>query len=473
MSHSSLEHWFGLKQLATSVRTEVIAGCTTFLTMCYIIFVQPAMLSGQMFGIETGMDFRGVLAATCLASAGASVAMACLANYPVALAPGMGINAYFALTLLPAIAATGHPEPWRVGLGVVLCSGLIFLGLTLLGIREQLFNALSPSLKSAISVGIGIFIAFIGLKNGALVIDHPATLVAMNHAVNSLEVWVFMSGLLIGGGLSIRGSPFAALGAIGAAFLAAVSIRVFAEAVPDVRASGLIQESMLWRQLRLPHQWTSALPSVEPTFWRFDLAAVFDLRILPFVLVFLFIDMFDTIGTLVGVTQQAGILKDGKLPRAGRAMAADALGTILGAFLGTSTVTSYVESASGVQAGGRSGLTAIVVAMLFLVSLFLSPLIELVGSYPPITASALVLVGVMMARNVQDIAWQDPGEAIPSFFVMIAIPLTFSIGDGIALGIILHTGIRLLAGKFRSIHPSMGILTVVLVLYFVFVRSKT
>jgi adenine/guanine/hypoxanthine permease len=472
MKTTASERWFGLQKNGTRLRTEFFAGLTTFLTMSYIIFVQPAMLSGQMFGIDTGMDFRGVFAATCLASAVASIAMGLLANYPIALAPGMGINAYFALTLLPAIAATGHPHPWQVGLGVVLVSGILFLTLTLLGIREQLFDVLSPSLKSAIAVGIGIFIAFIGMKNGGLLVAHPATLVTMNHTVYAPDIVVFLCGLLYGGGLLLRGSHLAVLGAIAASAFTAILFRLIVSYVPAWGEATWIQESLLLQKVTWPTSWWNSFPSVLPTLFKFDIVPVFDFRIIPFVAVFLFIDMFDTIGTLVGVTQQAGILKDGKLPRVGRAMAADAIGTIVGACLGTSTVTSYIESAAGVQAGGRTGLTAIVVAFFFLLAMFLAPLVEFIGAYPPLTAAALVLVGAMMAQNVKEIDWQDNGERLPAFLVMIAIPLTFSIGDGIAIGIIAHTGIRCFAGRFRTVRPASGILAGILVLYFLFVRSR-
>ena len=227
------------------------------------------------------------------------------------------------------------------------------------------------------------------------------------------------------------------------------------------------------QRLQWPSSGYASYPSVTSTFLKCDIIPVFDLRIIPFVIVFLFIDMFDTIGTLVGVTQQAGILKDGQLPRAGRAMTADALGTIVGACLGTSTVTSYVESAAGVQAGGRTGATALVVAALFLLAMFFSPWVEFVGSYPPLTAPALVLVGAMMARNVKEINWQDPGESLPAFLVMILIPLTFSIGDGIAIGLMAHTAIRVFSGRFQSISPLSAILAVILVLYFLFIRSQS
>lgn len=467
-----LDRQFELKARGTTVATEFAAGVTTFLTMCYIIFVQPAMLSGKMFGIDTGMSFGGVMAATCIASAIASIVMALMANYPVALAPGMGINAYFVLSLLPAIAATGHDQPWRVALGVVLASGLLFLALTLLGVREKIFDALSPSLKSAIAVGIGLFIALIGLKNGEVVIDNSATLIAMNHVVYDPDIIVFFSGLVVGGAFLARGIRGAVLAGIVASLVTAVALQFALPRISDWSAHEVVTQSQLMTHLHWTGQWFAAPPSLAPTFFKFDLSGILDARIIPFVVVFLFIDMFDTIGTLIGVTQEAGLVKNGKLPNVGRAMTADATGTICGACLGTSTVTSYVESAAGVEAGGRTGLTAIFTACCFLAALFFAPLVELVGSYPPITASALVLVGAMMARNVREIDWQTPGEGLPAFILMIAIPFTFSIGDGIAIGILAYTAINAVAGRRTALNLTLLILAALITAYFVFIRAN-
>ena len=258
-----------------------------------------------------------------------------------------------------------------------------------------------------------------------------------------------------------------------ASAVTAIVLREVLLRVPAWADHPLVSESLLVTRLHWTGKWLAAPPSLSPTFMKFDLRPVFDLRIIPYVVVFLFIDMFDTIGTLVGVTQQAGLLREGKLPRAGRAMASDAMGTIAGACLGTSTVTSYVESAAGVEAGGRTGLTSVVVAVFFVAALFLAPLVEFVGSYPPITASTLVLVGAMMARNIREIDWSNNGEGLPAFLVLIAIPLTFSIGDGIAIGVVAYVLINLLAGRRGSIRPTLLILAIVMVLYFVFIRSRT
>ncbi|GAB4192782.1 MAG: NCS2 family permease [Phycisphaeraceae bacterium] len=462
-----LERLFRLEENRTTIRTEVLAGITTFVTMAYIIFVQPAMLSGKMSGTETGMDAGAVLTATCLASALATLIMGLWARYPIALAPGMGVNAFFAFTLLPAVAATGHDQPWAVGLGVVFVSGCLFLMLTVLGVREKIMDAISPSLKHAIAAGIGLFIAFIGLKNAGLIEGHPATLVSLHENLFSFDLIVFYVGLLVAASLYALNVSGSMLIGIAAATLTAAALKIGLPMLPEgwnttedpipgfVLAGDIIAQP----------------PSLEPTLFQLDLAAVFTRQVMPFVIVFLFIDMFDTIGTLIGITQRAGLMKDGRLPRAGRALGADAIGTVTGACLGTSTVTSYVESGAGVEQGGRTGLTAVTVAVLFLASMWFWPVIDMVGAYPPITAGALVLVGVMMLRGVVHIAWDDLTEALPAFLIVVGIPLTFSIGDGIAMGFMAYPILKLLTGQARHLKPLMMVLAMLLILYFFFVRS--
>ncbi len=467
-----LDRVFRLRENQTTARTEVVAGVTTFVTMAYIIFVQPAMLSGEMSGSPTGMDAGAVMTATCLASALATLVMGLWARYPIALAPGMGVNAFFIFTLLPAIAATGHDRPWAVGLGVVLVSGSVFLALTLLGVREKIMDAISPSMKHAIAAGIGLFIAFIGLKNAGLIVADPATFVSMNDELFSPGLLVFFTGLIVAAALGARRVRGSILIGIAAATLVAVGLKYGLPWLPESLspypsadgADPLPGFALAERVIQTP-------PDVRPTLMQLDVAAVFTRQVLPFVVVFLFIDMFDTIGTLIGVTQQAGLMKDGRLPRAGRALSADAVGTVVGACLGTSTVTSYVESGAGVQQGGRTGLTSVTVAGLFLLAMFFWPVIAMIGSYPPITAGALVLVGVMMLRGAARIDWDDPTEALPAFLIVIGIPLTFSIGDGIALGFMAYPVVKLLSGRGRSIHPVMALLAVLLFAYFYLVRS--
>lgn len=436
---------FALNAHHTSVTREVVAGLTTFLTMAYIIFVQPGMLAAA------GMDHGAVLVATCVASALATLAMGLYARYPIALAPGMGINAFFTFTLAPVVG-------WETALGVVLVSGIVFLLLALVGVREAVMNAVSPSLKHAIAAGIGLFIAFIGLKNAGLVIDHPATFVTMQHDWQQPGLLVFFVGLGVAAILYAWRIPGALILGIGAALTTALIL------------NGSLTNGL--EGFTVTKQVFAAPPNPMPTLLKLDLTGVFTLAVLPYVVVFLFVDLFDTLGTLIGVAERGGFLEDNKLPRAGRALTCDAGGTIIGALLGTSTVTSYIESAAGVEAGGRTGLVNVVVALCFLLALFFSPLIAMVGSYPPITACALVLVGAMMLRSVAKIAWDDWTEALPAFVIILAMPLTFSIGDGIALGFLTYAILKLGTGKVLSVSPVMWVLAVLLGAYLVFVRSK-
>jgi len=453
-----LEGHFDIAANGSSVRTELLAGCTTFLTMSYIIFVQPAVLSGKMFGFESGMDFGAVTTATCLGAAIASALMGLYARYPIAQAPGMGQNFFFVLSAIPAATAAGFTNAWQTALGVVFVSGLLFLALSLFQVRETLLNAISPGLKHAIAAGIGLFIAFIGLQNAGLIQKSPATGVTLNAKILSPDLIVFFVGLLVAGAFQARKKPAAILFGMGAATLVASGFK-------------------LWRpesveRFQFAKSIVAAPPSIAPTFFQFDLGNALSLAMLPFVLVFLFMVLFDTVGTLVGVAGQAGMLKDNQLPRARQAFTSDALGTTIGACLGTSTVTAYIESATGVQQGGRTGLTSVTVALLFLLALFFSPVIGMIGGYPPVTAPALVMVGVMMFGNVRAIEWGDFTEALPAFAVIAGIPFCYSIGDGLALGFLCHPLIKLLAGRGREVHWFMYPLAALIVLYFVFVRTR-
>jgi AGZA family xanthine/uracil permease-like MFS transporter len=456
-----LERLFDLRAHGTNARTEVVAGVTTFLTMSYIIFVNPGMLAGA------GMDFGAVMFATCAASAIATLIMGLYAKYPIALAPGMGLNAFFAFTLIPAIAVAPAPgnspgssqgsEPWQIALGVVFWSGVLFLLLTLLGVRERIMNAISPSLKNAIAAGIGLFLAFIGLRNAGLVESHPVTFVHMTAALTGPNLVIFATGLLVAAALLTRRSSWALLAGIAAATLTAIIYEV----APgyDIEAFAIAEGIV------------DAPPNPASTFFRLDLLGVFTPVIIPYVIMFLFVDLFDSLGTLIGVAERGGFVKDNQLPRAGRALSADAAGTIVGSLLGTSTITSYIESAAGVEEGGRTGLVSVVVALLFLAALFFTPVVQMVGSYPPITAPALVLVGAMMMRSVTDVDWKDASEAIPAFLILVGIPLMFSIGDGIALGFIAWPIVKLLAGRWRDLNVVMVVLAAVLLAYFVLLRA--
>ena len=445
-----LNRHFRLDEHDVTPIRELLAGLTTFLTMSYILFVQPAVLSTDFSGEPTGLDAGAVLLATCLAAALATLVMGLWARLPIALAPGMGQNFFF-VSVVMALTAGGAAHPWQTALGIVFVAGVVFLLLSLVGIREAVLYALSPSLRSSVAVGIGAFIAFIGLKNGGVIADSPGTLVTLNaQGLVSADAAVFWSGFVVTTALAVRRVPGAIL--IGLAV-----------------AAGLA-----WALGRLSFQGLVGFPTVETSAaFALDLHSVFSLAYLPFIIVFVFMDVFDTMGTLVGVTQQAGLIdKEGRIPRLKQAMLADSLGTVAGALLGTSTVTSYIESAAGVQQGGRTGLTAVTVAVLFLLALPFSPLIVAVGSYPPITAPALVLVGAMMFVNVRHVDWSDETEAIPAFLVIMGIPLTFSIADGMALGFITWPLLKLLRGRPGEASWLMYGLSATMAAYFLLVRVQ-
>lgn len=462
-----LERCFHLSNNQTSVRTEILAGVTTFLTMAYIIVVQPAVLSGAMFGMKTGMDFGAVTTATCLAAALATALMALLVRYPIAQAPGMGENFFFVFSAIPAATAAGFANGWQVALGTVFISGVLFLVLSLVGLREMIFNAISPSMKNSIAAGIGLFIAFIGLQNAGVIVKDPGSAVKLNAHFASPDLVVFFVGLFTTAVLHARKVRGSILWGIVAATALAVGLKL---ALASAK-SPLVANSLLAKQFHLASSVVAAPPSLAPTFLQMDVMHALSPKMLPFVFVFLFMLTFDAIGTLIGVCEQAGFMRDNKLPRAKQAMVSDAVGTVAGAALGTSTVTSFIESASGVEQGGRTGLTGLVVAVLFLLALFFSPLIAMVGSYPPITAPALVIVGAMMAQNVCKIDWKDYTESVPAFLTLVGIPLSYSIADGLALGFISYPTIKLLSGRGRELGWLTYVLAAVLVWYFVFVRS--
>jgi adenine/guanine/hypoxanthine permease len=432
----------------TSTKTEVIAGVTTFLTMAYIVFVQPAILSADLTGKPTGLDFGAVLLATCVASGLATIGMGLWADYPIALAPGMGENFFF-VSVVMTLASAGVAEPWRVALGLVFIAGVLFLLLSVAGVREALIDAVSPSMRSAIAVGIGLFIAFIGLRNGGLIVAHPGTLVAMNARVASVDVAVFIAGLTTAAALQVRQVR-------GAILMGILVAAVMALVLGKVQFGGII-----------------GFPRIEsPALFRLDLASAADLRYLPLIAVLLFMNVFDTVGTIIGVSQQAGFMRDGKLPRAGRVLVVDAAATVAGACLGTSTIVAFIESAAGVSAGGRTGKAAVVTGSLFFAALAFSPLVRMIGSYLPITAPALIIVGTMMMRNAKDIDWDDLSEAVPSFLTIVGIPLAYSIADGLALGFVSYPVLKLLSGRGRTIGFVPFLIAGLLVAYFAFVRSR-
>ena len=429
------EQLFGLGQHNTTVRREVLAGVTTFLTMAYIIFVNPQILSA------TGMDPGAVFVATCLAAAFGSAFMGLYANYPVALAPGMGLNAYFTYGVVLGMGFT-----WQVALGAVFLSGVIFFVISVTPVREWIVNAIPKSLKMAISAGIGLFLGIIGLQEAGIVVAHPATLVTLGD-VTTWKVILASLGFVIMAALDARKVP----GAIIIAILLVTAAGVILGVSP---AGGIF----------------SMPPSIAPTLLAMDLGGALNLGLAAIVFAFLFVDLFDNTGTLIGVAHRAGLLdKDGKLPRIGRALMVDSTAAMVGAALGTSTTTSYIESAAGVRAGGRTGLTAVVVAILFLAALFLSPLAGTIPAYA--TAPALVFVACLMTRGLTEIDWEDVTEYAPAVVAAVVMPLTFSIANGIAFGFITYAAIKLVSGRWKEIHPAVAVLAVLFIVKFAFIGS--
>ena len=423
---------FCLAENGTNVRTELVAGATTYLTMAYILFVNPAILS------EAGMDKGAVFVATCLASALATLLMGLLANYPIALAPGMGLNAYFAYSVVK-----GLHYSWQLALGAVFLSGLLFLILSLTRVRAWIVDAIPLSQKMAISAGIGLFLGIIALKDAGIVVGNPETLVTLGDLKNP-------AALLAAAGFCVM----VALDRIGVH--GAILIAVLATA-----ASGILLGVSPFAGI------AATPPSLAPTFLALDLRGALDLGLATIVFAFLFIDLFDNTGTLVGVAYRAGLIRpDGTLPRAGRAFTAVSLAAMGGAVLGTSTVTSYIESASGVKAGGRTGLTAIAVAVLFLLSLFFAPLAQSVPLYA--TAPALLFVACLMARGFADLAWDDVTEYAPAVVTAISMPLTFSIANGIAFGFITYAAVKLLSGRIAEARPALLVLALLFIVKYAF-----
>jgi AGZA family xanthine/uracil permease-like MFS transporter len=452
--------------------------------MAYIIVVQPMVLSGRMFGFDTGMDFGSIMTATCLSAAIATIIMGLYARYPIAQAPGMGENFFFIFSILPGVAAAGFSNSWHVGLGIVFISGILFLAISLLGVREMIVDAVSPTMKNSMAIGIGLFIAFIGLQKAGIIVTSstlvttpegpaisPGTLVKLNPNIISVDLIVFAVGLLVTAVLHVRRIRGSILLGILSATVLSIIIKLFANTVPGICDMDLITGSRLDTDFTLAAGVFSTPPSLAPTMFKMDILRALSLSLVPFIIILLFMDVFDTIGTLIGVSEEAGFIKDNKLPRANKALISDAIGTVIGACLGTTTVTSYIESAAGVEQGGRTGLTSVTVATLFLLTLFISPIITMIGSYTAITAPALIIVGSMMMGNVRKIDWKDYSESIPGFLMIIGIPLTYSIADGLTIGFISYPLIKLFSGKGREVNWIMYGLAALLILYFIFIRT--
>jgi AGZA family xanthine/uracil permease-like MFS transporter len=438
-----LERRFQLGVNRTTVGTEVVAGITTFMTLSYIIFVQPAVLA------TTGMDFGAVMVATCLASALATLLMGLYANYPIALAPAMGHNVYFAFTVCGAVTAGGMGFLWETALGAVFVSGLVFLTLSRFGFRERLLNAVPDSLKHAIAVGIGLLVAFVGLQWAGIVVGRPGILVGLGD-LSSSPALLSLCGLTITGVLLARGFRGSILWGI-------LLTTVLGMPLGLVSYVGLV----------------SAPPSLGPTFLKLDLLGLLSAPGLAISVVFFFLALFDTIGTLVGISDQAGFLKDGRLPRAEKALVADAAGMTAGALLGTSTITSYVESAAGVAVGGRTGLASVVTAGCFLLALFCAPLAKMVGGglvtpsgthLYPVVAPALIVVGSFMLRSIREVPWTDPTEAIPAFLTILVMLLAVSITDGITFGLAAFSLLKIATGRRREAHWVIHMFAALLVL---------
>jgi adenine/guanine/hypoxanthine permease len=425
-----LERTFALQEHGTTVRTELLAGLTTFMTMAYIIFVNPAILA------DAGMDRGAVFVATCLAAAFGSALMGLYANYPVALAPGMGLNAYFTYGVVKGM---GHA--WETALGAVFLSGVLFLIVSLTGIREWVINAIPRSLKLSIAAGIGLFLAIIGLKSAGIITAHPATLVTLGN-LKAPAVVIAVVAFLLMAALDSRKLPGAILIGILAAAGAGAGLGL-------TTFSGVVS---------LP-------PSIAPVLLKLDIVKALEIGLIAIVFTFFFVDVFDNTGTLVGVAHKAGLVKpDGTLPRAQRALTADSAAAMAGALLGTSTTTSYIESAAGVNAGGRTGLVAVTVAVLFLAALFFAPLAGAIPAFA--TAPALVYVACLMMSAVADIDFSDVTEYVPAVIVIITMPLTFSIAHGIAFGFIAYAAIKLLAGRPRDVSVAVAVLAVLFIAKF-------
>jgi AGZA family xanthine/uracil permease-like MFS transporter len=427
-----LDRFFGLSAQGTSVLTELRAGVATFLTMAYIMFVNPAILQ------QAGMDHGAVFVATCLAAAVGSIMMGLYANYPIAMAPGMGLNAYFAFTVVPELGGN-----WQLALGCVFMSGVLFFALSLSPLRAWLIDAIPMNLKLGIAAGIGLFLALIGLQNAGIIVDDPTTLVTLGDL----------------------GKPHAWLAAIGFFLIAALSVRNVTGAiiigVLAVTVAAVVLGLEPWHGIAAPP------PSIAPTFLQMDVAGVFQLGLVVIVLTLLLVTMLDTAGTLIGVARQAGFLdEEGRLPRLRQALLADSGAAMLGAALGTSTNTAYIESTAGVKEGGRTGLTAIFVGVLFLLALFLAPLAQTVPVYA--TAPALLFVACLMAASLGAIQWEDATDYIPALAIAFLMPLTYSIATGIGLGFIAYVALKALSGRVSEINAAVAIIAGAFLLKLIF-----
>ncbi|MDY4919567.1 MAG: NCS2 family permease [Phascolarctobacterium sp.] len=456
---SFLESYFKLKEHNTSVKTEIIAGITTFMTMAYILAVNPGILSAS------GMDAGAIFTATALGSALGCILMAFFSNYPFALAPGMGLNAFFAYTVCGAMGYS-----WKVALAAVFVEGLIFIVLSLTKVREALFDCIPMSLKLGVTGGIGLFIAFIGLQNSKIVVDGPCLVGLYNFRASLADGTFHSTG--IGAFLALVGILLTAAflakkvpGGILLGILATWGLGIICE------LTGLyVPNPKLGAFSVLPNFSNGiSIPSLGPTLMQLDFSSIASFNFVTIVIAFMFVDLFDTLGTLIGVASKADMLdKDGKLPKIEGALLADSVATTVGACLGTSTVTTFVESSSGVAAGGRTGLTSLTVAVLFLLSLFFAPIFLAIPAFA--TAPALIVVGFMMLSGVCKIDWNDYGEAIPAYIATIAMPFMYSISEGIAMGVIAYVVLNMLTGKLKEkkVNALVCVLAIIFILKYIF-----
>ena len=427
-----IERYFGIDGRNTTIKTEILAGLTTFLTMAYIIFVNPDMLA------KAGMDKGAVFVATCLASALGCFLMGLIARLPVALAPGMGLNAFFTFTVV-----LGMGKSWQVALGAVFISGLLFVLISAFKLREWIINAIPYTLKQGIVAGIGAFLAFIARKSSGIIAASPATFVTMGKLTDFGPAMAILSFFLI--------VVFVQRKVPAAVMLSILIVTVISLLAGETHYSGIV----------------SMPPSIAPTFMQLDIAGALDVSMVSVIFAFLFVVLFDTSGTLIGVTKKAGLMSaDGQIPNLGKALFADSTAAVAGSLLGTSSVTSYVESTAGVAAGGRTGLTAIVVGVLFLLALFFAPLAGMIPAYA--TAGAIFYVAVLMLFTLREIDWDDLTEASPVAVVLLLTPLTFSIADGIALGFITYTIAKLVSGRYKEVSPAVWVLTAILLAKLIF-----
>lgn len=426
-----LEKLFGLREHGTNFRTEVTAGITTFLTMSYIIFVNPDILS------STGMDRDAVFVATCLAAALGSIIMALVANWPIGMAPGMGLNAFFAFTVVGVLGFT-----WQQALGAVFISGLIFIVLTVTGIRAWLLAGIPTSLRSAIAAGIGLFLGIIALSSAQIVVDHPVTKVTLGNLHHHEPLLAILGFFLI--------ASLDALRVRGAILIGILAVTVLSILLGYNSFQGVV----------------AAPPSIAPTFMQLDIAGAFNAGIVQVLLVLVLVEVFDATGTLTGVAKRAGLLEPGRSNRLGRALFADSTAITVGSLMGTSSTTAYVESASGVQAGGRTGLTALVVALLFLAALFFAPLASSVPAYA--TAPALLYVAGLMMRELIDIDWNDVTEATPAALTALAMPFTYSIATGLAFGFVSYVVLKTATGRIREVHAAAWLVALLFVARYAF-----